>query len=149
MEKLLLQIGSIYIAGITGLYKGVPVGVALNAHPAVIAGCTALGSITTVLVINYSGASFKKWLLNKIGMERLEKKKGKFTHLMDKYGVIGLGLIASGTIGPIPTILLGLITFNNTSKLMTYLIIGIVLWSVALTFLAVVGVDAVKAMFFG
>ena len=147
MQKLLLQIVTIYIAGITGLYKGVPVGIALNAHPALIAGLTALGSITTVVVINYSGASFKKWIFGKIGKEKLEKKKGKFTHLMDRYGVIGLGLIASGTIGPIPTILLGLITLKDTSRLMIYLIIGIIVWSIGLTAVAVIGLDAIQAIF--
>jgi hypothetical protein len=107
-----------------------------------------LGSITAVLILNYGGESLKKWVLKKIGQDKLEKKKGKFTHLMDKYGVIGLGLIASGTIGPIATILLGLITLKDTSKLMIYLIIGIILWSIGLTFIAVIGVDAIKAMFY-
>jgi hypothetical protein len=146
MQKLIVQIGTIYLAGITGLYKGVPVGIALKAHPTLIAGLTALGSITSVLIINYSGTSFRKWLFGKIGKDNLEKKKGRFTNLMDRYGVIGLGLIASGTIGPIATILLGLITLKETSKLMVYLIIGIVLWSIALTAIAVLGIDAIKAI---
>ncbi len=146
MQKLLLQIGTIYLAGVTGLYKGVPVGIALKAHPALIAALTALGSISAVLVINYSGTSFRKWILSKVGKDSLEKKKGRFTHLMDRYGVIGLGLIASGTIGPIATILLGLITLKETSGLMVYLIIGIILWSIGLTAIAVLGVDAIKAM---
>jgi hypothetical protein len=146
MEKLLIQIGTIYIAGITGLYKGVPVGIALKAHPILIASMTALGSITAVLIINYSGTSFRKWLLSKIGKDNLEKKKGRFTNLMDRYGVIGLGLIASGTIGPIATILLGLITLKKTSRLMVYLIIGIMLWSIVLTAIAMLGMDAIKSM---
>lgn len=147
MQKLLLQIGAIYLAGITGIYKGIPVGIAIKAHPILIAGLTALGSITTVLVINYSGTPFRNWIFCKIGMDKLEKKKGRFTDLMDRYGVIGLGLIASGTIGPIATILLGLITLKDTSRLMIYLVIGIILWSIGLTVVAVLGVDAIRSIF--
>jgi hypothetical protein len=75
MQKLILQIGAVYLAGITGLYKGVPVGVALNAHPVITAGFTALGSITTVFIIYFSGSSLRNWLFKKMGEERLEKKK--------------------------------------------------------------------------
>ncbi len=136
MQEILVQIGAIYLAGITGLYKGVPVGVALKANPIITAGFTALGSITTVLIIYYSGESFKKWLFKRMGENRLERKKKKFTHLMDRYGTIGLGLIVSGTLGPIPAVLLGLAVVKNTTRLMVFLVIGIILWSVMLTTLA-------------
>ena len=136
MQEILLQMVAIYVAGITGLYKGVPVGVALKANPVITAGFTALGSITTVLIIYYSGESFKKWLFKRMGENRLERKKKKFSHLMDRYGTIGLGLIVSGTLGPIPAVLIGLTLVKDTFRLMVFLIIGIILWSVALTAVA-------------
>lgn len=147
MMQILIRAGTIYLAGITGIYKGIPVGLALKAHPILTASLTALGSITAVLILNYSGSSFKTWVYSRIGLDRLEKKKGKFNVLMDKYGVVGLGLIASGTIGPIATILLGLLTLGDTSRLILYLILGIVLWSFVLTAVAVLGVDAITALF--
>jgi membrane protein DedA with SNARE-associated domain len=144
MHEILFQIGAIYLAGITGLYKGVPVGVALNAHPVIIAGFTALGNITTVFILYFSGESFKKWLFKKIGEERLERKKEKFTHLMDRYGTVGLGLIVCGTLGPIPAVLIGVAVVKDTRRLMIFLIIGIILWSVGLTAAALLGVDLMR-----
>lgn len=144
MHEILIQIGAIYLAGITGLYKGVPVGVALEAHPVITAGFTALGNITTVFILYFSGEPFKKWLFKKIGEDRLERKKEKFTHLMDRYGTVGLGLIVSGTLGPIPAVLIGMAVVKDTRRLMIFLVIGIILWSAALTVVAVLGVDLIK-----
>jgi hypothetical protein len=147
MEKLLLQIGAIYLAGITGLYKGVPVGIALQANPFVIAGFTALGSITTVFIIYFSGEPLRKWLFGRIGEGRLEKQKKKFMHIMDRYGTIGLGLIVSGTLGPIPAALIGMVVVKDTTRLLIFLVVGIILWSAGLTAFAVLGYDLIKQLF--
>ncbi|MBS0001280.1 MAG: small multi-drug export protein [Cyclobacteriaceae bacterium] len=148
MNDILIQMGVIYLAGITGLYKGVPVGIALNAHPVITAGFTALGSITTVFIIYFSGSSLRNWLFKKMGEERLEKNKKKFTHLMDRYGTIGLGLIVSGTLGPIPAALVGMAIVKDTKRLMIFLIIGIILWSAGLTAIAILGIDVIKKFLF-
>lgn len=144
MQDILIQIGAIYLAGITGLYKGVPVGVALQAHPVIIAGFTALGNITTVFILYFSGESFKKWLYKRMGEERLAKRKRKFTRLMDRYGTMGLGLIVSGTLGPIPAVLIGMAVVKDTRRLMFFLVIGIILWSAVLTAIAEFGIDLIK-----
>lgn len=144
MQELILQIGAVYLAGITGLYKGIPVGIALQAHPLVTAGFTALGSITTVLIIYFSGESLRKWLFGRIGESRLERQKKKFTHIMDRYGTIGLGLIVSGTLGPIPAALVGMMVVKDTRRLMIFLILGIILWSAGLTVIAELGFDLIR-----
>jgi len=147
MQEILIQIGAIYLAGITGLYKGVPVGIALQADPLIIAGFTALGNITTVFILFFSGESFKKWLFKKMGEKKLEGKKKKFTHLMDRYGTMGLGLIVSGTLGPIPAVLIGMAVVKDTRRLMIFLVIGIILWSAGLTAVGVLGIDLIRQFF--
>ncbi len=146
VHEIIIQISAIYVAGITGLYKGVPVGVALQAHPVIIAGFTALGNITTVFILLFSGGSFKKWLFKKMGEGSLEKKKEKFTRMMDRYGTVGLGLIVSGTLGPIPAVLIGMVVVKDIRRLMIFLVVGIILWSAALTAVAVLGIDLIKHM---
>ncbi len=147
MKEILLEIGAIYLAGITGLYKGVPVGIALKAHPVIITAFTALGSITAVLILYYSGESFKKWITKRIGEDKLEKKKNNFTFWMDRHGTMGLGLIVTGLIGPIVTILLGMTLVRDTGRLLFFVIIGIIIWSAGLTTLGVLGVSIVKYLF--
>jgi hypothetical protein len=67
---------------------------------------------------------------------------------MDRYGTIGLGLIVSGTLGPIPAALVGMAIVKDTKRLMIFLIIGIILWSAGLTAIAILGVDVIKKFLF-
>ena len=143
----MLKYFSIYLVGITGIWKGIPVGIALKADLIETASLTALGSITTVILLYYFGESVKMWVPKKWSKEKLEKNKGKFSKILDKYGVAGLGLICPGPFGPITTIIVGLLVVKQTSKLMPYLISGILLWSFVLTWFAISGIDFLKNWF--
>jgi membrane protein YqaA with SNARE-associated domain len=146
MDHILTQIFSIYLAGITGLYKGVPVGFALQASPYITALFTALGSLTTVFVLYFSGAPVKNWIINKYGKKKLEKSKGRISVIMEKYGVIGLGVIATGIIGPIITILLGLMLIKDSKRLLLFLSLGVLIWSAALTIIASFSLELLKTL---
>ena len=67
----------VYFAGATGIWKGIPSGIAFNLHPGFNGLFTALGSITSVLIIYFVGDSFRQWILSKYGKKRIEKKKNK------------------------------------------------------------------------
>jgi membrane protein YqaA with SNARE-associated domain len=147
MENVFFRIVSIYLVGITGIWKAIPVGLALQAHPIETASFTALGSITAVFLLYYFGERVKKWVMKKWSREKLEGKKGRLGNIMAKYGTAGLGIICPGLFGPITTIIVGLLIVKPTSKLMPYLVIGIVLWSFLLTYLTVTGFDLLKGLF--
>jgi membrane protein YqaA with SNARE-associated domain len=147
MDGFITQIISIYLAGITGLYKGVPVGFALQASPYITALFTALGSLTTVFVLYFSGSPLRSWILNKYGKKKIEKSKSRFTTIMEKYGVVGLGVLATGLIGPIITLLIGLMLIKDMRRLMLFLSIGILLWSAALTVIASFSLELLKPLF--
>jgi hypothetical protein len=143
MGNFWIQISTIYLAGITGIWKGVPVGFAIQAHPMMTALFTALGSITVVFVLLLAGEPLKKWILSRYSPGKLENKKGRMMRLMDRYGVAGVGLIASGLIGPILSTLLGLVLIRKTRKLMFFLIAGVLLWSSLLTLVVSMGLTMV------
>ncbi len=147
MEHFFTQIFSIYLAGITGLYKGIPVGFALEASPYITALVTALGSLTTVFVLYFSGSPVKNWIINKYGKKKIEKNKKQISVLIEKYGVIGLGVFATGFIGPIVTFLLGLMLIKDSKRLLLFLSIGILLWSAALTIIASYSLELLKTLF--
>jgi len=146
MENLWVQISTIFIAGVTGIWKGVPVGFAIQAHPVLTGGFTALGSIALVMILLLSGEPLKQWILNRYGQKELERKKGKFSRLMDRYGVAGIGLIGSGLIGPLLSTLLGLIFISKPKRLIIFMIAGIIVWSSALTALATASFELFKAV---
>lgn len=147
MENVFFRIVSIYLVGITGIWKAIPVGIALQAHPIETASFTALGSITTVYLLYYFGERVKNWVMKKWSQKKLESKKGRLSHIMDKYGTAGLGIICPGLFGPITTIIVGLLIVKPTGKLMPYLIAGIILWSFLLTYISVLGFDFIKDLF--
>ena len=143
----MIRMITIYLVGITGIWKAIPVGIAMNAHPFETASLTALGSITTVFLLLYFGEAVKSWVMKKWSKEKLETKKGRMSRIMDKYGTPGLGIICPGLFGPITTIIVGLIIVKPTRKLMPYLVIGIIAWSFFLTYMAVTGVNLFKGAF--
>jgi hypothetical protein len=147
MENIVLRILTIYLVGITGIWKAVPVGIALKAHPLETATFTALGSITTVFTLFYSGEFVRRWIQKKWGKEKIESKKGRLSLIMQKYGTPGLGLICPGLFGPITTIVIGLMVVKPASKLMPYLVAGIIFWSFLLTWIGMASVGFVKEFF--
>jgi uncharacterized membrane protein len=147
MENVFFRIASIYLVGITGIWKAIPVGIALQAHPIETASFTALGSVTTVIFLYHFGERVKKWVMKKWSQEKLESKKGRLSNIMDKYGAAGLGILCPGLFGPITTIIVGLLIVSPTSRLMPYLVVGIIIWSFLLTYLSVIGFDLLKVLF--
>jgi membrane protein DedA with SNARE-associated domain len=125
----------VYIAGATGMWKGVPAGIALDLHPVFTGLFTALGSITSVLILYFAGDSFRQLILSKYGNKRIERKKSKFKKLTNRYGVWALGLITTGLLGPFTSLLLGLIFIKDTRKFFIYLLVGITIWSFILAYL--------------
>jgi hypothetical protein len=144
MENLWVQISTIFIAGVTGIWKGVPIGFAMHANPFITGSFTALGSIALVIVLLVSGEPFKQWILGLYGQNKLRKKQGKFSRIMDRYGVAGIGLIGCGLIGPLLSTLLGLVLVDNPKRLIAFLISGILLWTGLLTLIASLGIDVVQ-----
>jgi uncharacterized membrane protein len=147
MDNTIIKYFTIYLVGITGIWKAIPVGIALKSSLYETACFTALGSITTVIILYYFGEPVKQWAIKKWGKDKMDKRKGKFSAIMDKYGVVGLGLLTPGPFGPITTIIVGLLIVKNTSRLMPYLIAGIIIWSFILTWVATTSVGLLKNFF--
>lgn len=146
-ETVVLKALGLFLMGMTGVVKAIPVGVALEMSIFEIGLYVSLGSIVMVSILFFSGEPMKRWLMKKWSKEKLEKKKGKFSSLLHRYGYVGVGILSPGILGPIPAIILGLIVLKNTSKLMPYLVVGIIIWSYLLAWVAVIGFDFVEGWF--
>lgn len=146
MEEL-AKYFAVYITGATGIYKGVPLGLALGLSPFTSAICTSSGSISLIIILFFAGDKFRNWLIDRFGHKKLETSKKKFTIWMDKYGVATLGLMVTGLIGPILSLLLGMLILTERKKFLFYLIIGIIAWTFALAFLANPIVQWIKQLF--
>lgn len=147
MDELILRYLSIYMVGIAGIWKAIPVGMALNTTLVETATFTALGSITAVGILYFFGEEVKRRVHKKWSRQKLEKRKTRFSNIMNRYGIVGLGLITPGLFGPITSIVVGLLILPQTSRLMPYLITGIIFWSFLLTWLAASGITLVGSFF--
>ena len=129
-EKYLI----VYLAGATGIWKGIPVGIALGIRPVYNGLFTALGSVSSVLILYFAGDRFRNWILKQYGKKRIEKKKNKFMKFTNRYGALGLGLITTGLLGPFTSLILGFIFIKDIRKFLFYLIAGIFIWAILLAF---------------
>lgn len=145
MEEIFIKAVGLFLVGMTGIVKAIPVGVVLKMSIFEIGLFVSLGSIVTVFILYFSGEPLKRWIMSKWSKKKMEKKRGKFASLLERYGVVGVGLLTPGTLGPITSIIIGLIVLKETSKLMPYLVVGITLWSFLLAWLAVHGLDFLKS----
>ncbi|WP_075589987.1 VTT domain-containing protein [Labilibacter marinus] len=146
MEELIKYI-SVYLAGAAGIWKGIPVGIALGLAPFYTATLTSLGAISSTLIIYFSGESFRNWLLSKYGKESKSNKRKKISSWLEKYGVAGLGLVATGLFGSFITLMIGILLIDNTRKFIIYLLIGIVIWSYGITYLSDPVIAYIKGLF--
>ncbi len=146
MEEL-AKYFAVYLTGAAGIYKGVPLGLTLGYSPFTSAICTASGSISFILILFIAGDKFRNWLFHRFGQKKLETNKKKFTVWMDKYGVATLGLMVTGLIGPILSLLLGMMILTERKKFLFYLILGIIAWTFALAYLANPVIQWIKQLF--
>jgi len=138
----------IYLIGMLGIQKAIPVGIILNIPPQSICLMTVLGASTVVIVIYMLGSKVRELVLKRMNRNRLYKKKMKTNKLVSKFGVIGLGLLGTLIIGAHITTLIGLMVVNEKTKLFVWIIIGILFWTTILTAAAALSFELFKRFVF-
>ena len=137
MEKFLV----VYLVGFTGIWKAIPVGFILRTPPFWIGALTVLGASTAVTLLYGFGKRVKVWVIGRIKSGHMTKKRNRAKRLSDHYGAIGFGLFGTLILGPIFTIITGLIITQGGRKLLVWTLIGILVWTPALTTVATVSLD--------
>lgn len=123
----------IYVAGVTGMWKALPVGFLLKTPPFFIALMTCLGALTCVFVFYFFGTRLKQFFYRFYSEKSKEKKEGKIRRIFEKYGCPGLGIMGTLLMGQPVVMLLGMIIVKRKKNLLVWVSIGTVIWSIALT----------------
>jgi len=129
-----------------GIWKAVPVGLAFNIHPLGIWLTTSAGAAASVLILYFFGKQLREYILKKRQRIKNRKKEARASRLLEKYGVFGLGFIGTLLMGPIMTIVLGLIIVQSHKKLLNFTIIGIFFWTLVLTYLGYGGLSLFRSV---
>lgn len=136
----------IFLTGLLGIWKAIPVGLALQCNATTIIVTTAAGALVAISIIYLLGSKVKEWILNRLNKGKGEKRKGRLTALFDKYGIMGMGILGTLLLGPNMTMAMGMIIVKKEKKLLLWTAIGIIIWTVVLTLIGTYSVEFFEKM---
>lgn len=128
---LLWKWATVFGTSMLELWAAIPIGFVLQLSPVETAILSAAGAIVSGAIVIYLGGSLREWLLKRI--EKKESRKGRMARIWEKYGVIGLGFLSPLLTGAPLGAAIGISLGAPTGKLMFWMAVGIVVWSVILT----------------
>ncbi len=143
MGNLFLDIITVFLVGITGMWKAIPLGFLLKVPPAYIFLMTAFGSVVGILILFFFGSKIRNYIVNRQLKKGNSKKEKRALKLFNKYGSIGLGFFGSLLLGPPMTMILGLALVQKQKYFLYWTMAGTVVWSLVLTILGVFGIEAI------
>ena len=141
MGKIIIDYVLVFLVGMLGIWKAIPLGLLLKSHPFIIFLMTSLGASSAVLILFFFGNRIRDYVLRKRARKEKSNKENYATKLFKKYGAAGLGFLGCILMGPNTTMVLGLVVVKSQKKLLYWTLVGIVVWSLALTIIAVVSID--------
>ncbi|HKJ43223.1 MAG TPA: small multi-drug export protein [Sunxiuqinia sp.] len=125
----------VFLTSFIGIWKSIPVGIAFGLNPLLTGVLTALGGVCSVLIIYFAGSNVRTWVECRMGQKKMGRKTSQFNSWLNRYGLLGIGLLAPGPLGQIVPIIIGLAILSNRRKYLIYHCVGTILWSIVLSFL--------------
>jgi len=130
----------LFLVGSFGLWMAIPVGLAYGFSPVVIAITIILGSATSTTLVYIFGNKVKRYVMSKRGERYLGKSKAKMHRYLNRYGVIGLGLLLPGIFGPALGMAIGITLVRATKRLWIWTLVGNVIWSILMASVGALGI---------
>jgi len=130
----------LFLVGSFGLWMAIPVGLAYGFSPVVIAITIILGSATSTTLVYIFGNKVKRYVMSKRGERYLGKSKAKMHRYLNRYGVIGLGLLLPGIFGPALGMAIGITLVRATRRLWIWTLVGNVIWSILMASVGALGI---------
>jgi len=124
---------------VLGIWKSVPVGFLLDVNPYLVCLMTILGGSGGVIAVYFIGTRIRIFLTKWMSNKNISKRETRVSGFVERYGIPGLGLFSTLVMGPGLTMALGLAVVKNHSKLLAWVLTGVVVWSVVLTFIGQLG----------
>jgi membrane protein YqaA with SNARE-associated domain len=130
---------AVFGLGMTGLWQGIPAGFALRLHPVVIGVTAGLGSLLATVLVLFLGDKLRERLVRRKQKAGEVQKDRLIDRVWRRYGVVGLGLLGPGLTGAPLGAALGLSLGVPGRRLLSWLTLGIALWSLGMTLAAMAG----------
>ncbi|HVO43229.1 MAG TPA: small multi-drug export protein [Aggregatilineales bacterium] len=124
----------------------IPAGLALGLPPLVVMITSTVSYSAGVVIVLVVGQPIRDWLMRKLGAKATGNPNSLVRRAWDRFGIIGLGLLAPMTIGSQTGALLGLALNAPPRKLLLWMVIGAMGWALILTGAVLLGVLGAKAV---
>ncbi len=138
---MILSILSVTALAILELWAAIPLGFVLGLHPLIIFITNVIGATIGVFIIVFTGERLRNWILKHHKTSTDGGKSGSIQKIWQKYGVIGLGLLAPLITGALLGAAIGIASGASKNRLLLWMTIGIIVWTVILVLLGVAGVE--------
>jgi uncharacterized membrane protein len=165
--ETLLRILTVVATGAVLIWAAVPEGLAMGLHPAIVAAATALGCILAVLVVVLVGEPVRAWLLKRLGpqleqalrsasrdpgsprqegAEQVTGARSWLVRVWERYGFVGLALVAPLFPGPAGAAALALALGIPGRRVFFWGCAGIILWTAAFTLAVTLGITGFRTL---
>lgn len=142
---IITSIIAVFGASIIELWLGIPLGFFLKLNPLLIVILSLAGSILSAYLVIILGEGIRKRFIKwRYGEQSI--KKGRLYYIWDKYGIIGLGLLSPLLFGAPLGAALGIGLGAPRYRLLFWMSIGIVIWSIFLTALGFFGLMSFQSI---
>lgn len=126
------------------LFGAIPIGMAQGISPVAVVLVAALSYACGVGVVIVAGQPVRDWILKRFGGNASANPNSTVRRVWDKYGLIGLGLLAPAITGSQIGAIIGLSFNAPPRRLFVVMSLGGLLWSVIVAAAVALGVAAVQ-----
>lgn len=144
--SLALQLLTVFGLGAVELWAAFPAGLAFGLSPMVVGVVTGAGALAGVVVIVYPGDRLRAWLVRRYSRPGKSESMSRATRLWERYGVIGVGLVAPLLVGVPLAGALGIALGAPRRRLVLLLALVVLVWCVALTIASYLGLAGLHAL---
>ena len=144
--NILPQLVSVFGLAFINLWSAVLLGLAMSLSPLVVVITTSLSYTVGVLVVLLLGQPLRDRIMARFGGKLNQNREGLIWRVWDRFGVIGLGLLAPITVGAQIGAILGLSLNAPPRRLLLWMAIGALLWSILVAIAASIGILGVQSV---
>jgi hypothetical protein len=141
------KIISVFFLGSFELWAAVPVGLAMALSPVIVVLTTSAGGIAGAVAVIFLSDGLRERLFKRYSGNSGHRRTGLIKKIWDRYGAVGLGLLAPLLTGVPLGVGIGMAFGAPAGKLLRWSSVGTILWTIGLTVAGVGGRSGIRYFF--
>ncbi len=141
---MLPKLGSIFALAFIYFWASIPAGIALEVPPAIVCLTAWVSYTAGVVVVVLLGTPARAALLKRFGGKGASNPDSLMQRAWNRFGLIGLAVLAPVTTGSQIGALIGLSLGASPRKLIVAMSLGAALWGVIITLITALGASAIR-----